>query len=361
MPARHHPPIEPRSPREKGRGEGRQPGEVGTVPATGKSPAPLPAIARDGPDPAPCPDGTGSARLAVIPAQPGIQLDPCSVCGPRQDQHGRRLSPGQQAVQAPVLSRRTQPGFTMIELIMVIVLTGILGTMTAVFIVEPMRAYVDQSQRAALVDAAEIALRRMGREIRAAVPNSVQVAPDGRSLRFYNVVSGGRYRATGPHPDGAAAVLEFDRADDSFDVLGGFPGAADGTLANHFLVVYNLGTPGSDVHETGSTVITPASTIALATDAATNATRVTLGPAFRFGWQSPQQRIYLSDGPVAYACAADTLTRNGVTVTDRVTSCSFRYQAGSETRSALVTLNLTLTHDGESVTLLRQVRLENLP
>ena len=156
-------------------------------------------------------------------------------------------------------SRRSsgQRGFTMVELVMVIVLTGILGSMSMMFIVEPMRAYVDQSRRAALVDEAEIALRRMSRELRAAVPNSVKVAAGGQSLQFYNAVAGGRYRAaSGPAGGGSDAILEFDRDDTTFDVIGGF-GVPAGIYATHRLVVYNLGTPGSDMHEAGSTVISP--------------------------------------------------------------------------------------------------------
>jgi MSHA biogenesis protein MshO len=248
----------------------------------------------------------------------------------------------------------SQHGFTMIELVMVIVLTGILASITAVFIVEPMRAYVDQSRRTALVDDAEIALRQMGREIRSAVPNSVLV-PNPQTLTFYNAVSGGRYRASPP-----GDTLDFDNpaGDGSFDLLGGFPGIADGTsLDNHFLVIYNLGTAGSNLYEGSGAarpVITPTMTISI------NAGNVTLGSPFQFGWESPEQRVYLSDGQVSYACAGGQLTRNGVTVTSGAT-CNFSYSAGTATRSALATLNLTLSRDGETVTLLRQVHVENLP
>jgi MSHA biogenesis protein MshO len=256
--------------------------------------------------------------------------------------------------------RRHLRGFTMIELVMVIVLTGIVAGMSAVFIVEPMRAYVDQSRRTALVDDAEIALRRMGREIRAAVPNSVRVQNAGGAftLQFYRAVSGGRYRAAAP--GNADAILEFDRADTRFDVLGGFPGVVPGSYPDHHLVVYNLGTPGSNLWA-GDPVMTPASTVSI--DAGNS---VTLAPGFQFGFESPEQRIYLSDGAITYVCTPSpgggTLTRDTVIVTGHVTACSFTYQTDpTATRSALATLNLTLTRDGEAVTLLRQVHVENLP
>lgn len=264
-------------------------------------------------------------------------------------------------------------------MVIVIVLTGILAAITGIFIVEPMRAYVDQARRAGLVDAADGALRRMSRDIRAAVPNSVRVSPDGRVLELLNAVSGARYRAAAPPAD-ADAILEFNLPDASFDTLGAFPGL---TLpfgsTSHFLVIYNLGLPGADVYE-GNNVITPAGT----SIAISSANRVSLGAAFRFAWESPRQRVFLSDGVIRYTCAPDpsnpalgTLRRRvsgdfvgpsvpsapaaGELVTEHVAACAFDYAAGTATRSALVTLRLTLERGGEQVRLLRQVQVENLP
>ena len=51
----------------------------------------------------------------------------------------------------------------------------------------------------ALGDPAFLNSLERGRELRAAVPNSVKVAAGGQSLQFYNAISGGRYRsASGP-------------------------------------------------------------------------------------------------------------------------------------------------------------------
>ena len=44
-----------------------------------------------------------------------------------------------------------------------------------------------------------------------------------------------------------------------------------------------------------------------------------------------------------------------------VTGCSFGYQPGTATRSALLTARLALTRRGESVTLLEQVAMGNPP
>jgi prepilin-type N-terminal cleavage/methylation domain-containing protein len=68
----------------------------------------------------------------------------------------------------------TQRGFTLVELIMVIVIMGVIGGMVSVFMKSPIDAYVDSARRAALTDVADTAVRRMARDIRKALPNSLR-------------------------------------------------------------------------------------------------------------------------------------------------------------------------------------------
>ena len=64
---------------------------------------------------------------------------------------------------------------TLIELIVVITITGIIAVVLGQFIVRPIQGYQDQVRRAELVDAAEMALRRTALDIRQALPNSVRI------------------------------------------------------------------------------------------------------------------------------------------------------------------------------------------
>ncbi|MNR58280.1 hypothetical protein D3C85_1792390 [compost metagenome] len=41
--------------------------------------------------------------------------------------------------------------------------------------------------------------------------------------------------------------------------------------------------------------------------------------------------------------------------------CAFSYDSGTSTRGGLVTLRLTLAQDGEIITLLQQVHVDNAP
>src|ERR1039457_5271215 len=74
-----------------------------------------------------------------------------------------------------MMMRRTHEGFTLVEMIMVIVITGIIGGMVAVFLKAPIQQYMDVARRADMTDIADTALRRIGRDLRLALPNSVRV------------------------------------------------------------------------------------------------------------------------------------------------------------------------------------------
>jgi len=52
---------------------------------------------------------------------------------------------------------------------------------------------------------------------------------------------------------------------------------------------------------------------------------------------------------------------NNALLTDSVAACSFSYTASASARNAMVTLRLTLTRGGESITLLQQAHVENSP
>src|SRR5689334_20531964 len=136
------------------------------------------------------------------------------------------------------VDRQSMRGFTLTEAIMVIVITGIIASMVAVFIQKPVQGFFDTARRAALVDAADTVLRRISRDVREALPNSVRV--NGTALEFLHVRSAGRYREQGPGDS-----LDFTTNDTSFDVLG----SAVSVQSGDSIVVYNLGITGASAYE----------------------------------------------------------------------------------------------------------------
>lgn len=275
-------------------------------------------------------------------------------------------------------TNRAQDGFTLIEAVMVIAITGIIGAMVAVFMRGPIDAYFDTARRAELTDVADTAVRRVARDVQSALPNSVRVDGTGNFLEFIPIRTAGRYRAEA----GSAAAddpLDFTlAADNSFDVLG--PPVA--VLAGDSLVVYNLGLPGvSSAYDTAPL------TSRRAAVAGAGLVRVTFTPtATPLPLPSPGSRFQIVGTPVTYACdvPGGTLWRfSGYAIqagqpatiaalnalpgvvaaplATGVTACTFGYAPGVLQRNGLVSMALSVMQSGETIVLQHQINVDNTP
>lgn len=282
-----------------------------------------------------------------------------------------------------------QTGFTLVELVITISLTTIVVSFMSLFISGPVQSYADQARRAELVDVAENSLRRIARDIRRGLPNSVRVQSAGMvvAIEMLNTVDGVRYRDR-PPPGNPDKRLRFSGPDDAFNTVGVFRGVAKPFVSNtHYLAIYNVAVPGADAYELANVITPPGTQITIDSDSVPGEDNVRLAPAFRFAYRSPGKRVYLLDGPVSYLCdaAAGTLVRYsgyviandhatrdsdgelvaaGAAVTliaDHVSSCSMAYAPGTAERAGLVTLHLAVSDTGETVSMLHQVHVDNVP
>jgi len=270
-------------------------------------------------------------------------------------------------------SLKYSQGFTLIELIMVIVITGILSTMTTDIITLPVKAYMDLERRTTLVDTAEMSLRRMQRDIRRALPNSINITDGGTTIELLHTTEGGRYRAsvskTGPEKK---YILDFTKADSQFEVIGFLPENTTG-----YLVIYNTGTIGANAYADADADELPEIDYIDYNDPDNlNAIILNLDKAKLFPYRSPQQRFFIVDTPITYKCengklrrydnypisSSPTLPTGNIQAKSHRLICSFNYDEGSNTRAGLVTLSITLTDKvGESVKLIHQVHVDNMP
>jgi MSHA biogenesis protein MshO len=280
-------------------------------------------------------------------------------------------------------------GFTLIELVVVIVLSTIVISFMAMFISGPVKGYTDQVRRAELVDVTDNSLRRIARDIRRALPNSIRVTTAGAvvAIEMLNTVDGVRYRER-PPPANPARILDFSAADDTFNSIGEFTAISKPfSSTSHYLSIYNVGVPGADAYELANVITPPGTQIDITPDAIGGEDSVSLSPAFRFAFGSPGQRVFLVDGPVSYLCdpAAGTLTRYAgysiaasqsqrdssaellgagaasAVVANKISACNMAYAPGTSQRAGLVSLQLAASEDGETISLLHQVHVNNVP
>jgi MSHA biogenesis protein MshO len=291
------------------------------------------------------------------------------------------------------MSRRHQraAGFTLVEMITVIAITGILASMVAVFMRSAFLSYFESTRRAELVDHADVVLRRMARELRLAVPNSLRIAAAAcpwdatlacNFIEFIPTSAGARYRDAGDGSTGGNILSFTSAAAISFDVLDAAP-AALGIAAGDLIVVNNLG-PGYD----------PANAYGggnRATVGAVAGQTITL-TANVFAAQSPplpspNSRFHVvpgAVGPVSYVCsttssdfrryagygflaAQPTAALAGGALVVENTLCNVGYAAVNE-REGLLFVSMTVAHPittdvagAETVTVFRQIHVDNTP
>lgn len=288
-------------------------------------------------------------------------------------------------------------GFTLLEMIVTIVIAGIVAGMLSIFIVKPIQGHTDLSRRAALVDAAENALRRMARDLRLALPNSVRVtnSTGGFALELLPIIDGGKYTTTGATSVKINLQGDFDA---DFDNLGCFQDITPGAYSTYRIVINNLGTPGFDAYA-GTTINKQGKTAGVITSVGLTITitnnlgascptvgdqHIHLSADHAFLDSSPQNRFFVVDKPVTYLCdkTSGTLTRYadypvqasqpataaqlnglaGVTsalVTDSISACSITSTSADMRNRGLATLDLALAKDGETLRLIHQVQLDN--
>lgn len=278
--------------------------------------------------------------------------------------------------------KRSQSGFTLVELIIVIVLVGFLATMTTDIITLPVKSYLDLERRTTLADTADSSLRRMQRDIRRALPNSIRITDSETSIEFLHISDGGRYRAkldsdcnTLPLPSHCPVdTLDFNSEDTTFDVLGALNQDPTGSL-----VIYNLSARDSVANAyTGDNLV-------LIADNRSTKVHIDLqslasqGKTENFPLTSPQQRFFIVDTPITYNCKdgelrrysnytitssppnLNSLTYNLLAKTSAI-SCVFTYDPGTNTRAGLIKLSLRLTDKAnESANLVMQVHVDNMP
>lgn len=273
-------------------------------------------------------------------------------------------------------------GFSLVEMIMAIVITGIVAGIVAVYMSGPLTSYVSANQRADLTDAADLALRRLSREIRQALPNSLRVTTSGGNhwIEFIATSGGGSYVSsaglfnTGAFnlpissqlPSNPAIAVGDYIVINNTDSTGSLPQNAYGCSG-----LAKCNTLSVSAINTATSTLTLSSLGARAFDApGPSTTRFQVVPAHTravafscpIGTAGPLRR-YWNYGLHATPAAAITAAQSsGGTLVANNARCEVSYPASLQTFGILVvTLTLSDRDDNERITLMREIHIDNAP
>lgn len=287
------------------------------------------------------------------------------------------MAAGRAAGSAAGNMRRRNGGFTLVEAIIVIVITGIIAGMVAVFIRIPVQSNLATEARADMADSADLALRRMSRELRLALPKSVTILNGQLAIQFLLSKTGARYVSVGANPPAGVLPLDFVNGSSAFDIIGAPPTGRQAIVPGDYIVVGNLG-PGFAANDAylfgkGATNISRVGAV--------NASRVTLQANYFAGAEPPGAMFQVVTGKVTYVCtpgangggtllryfnAADLTAGMGAlgtsaVLTDKIAGCVFDNTVlPGQNGGSLMTMVLSLQHaNGERAQLVRQTQLDN--
>lgn len=249
------------------------------------------------------------------------------------------------------------PGFTLVELVVVLVLLSITAlTLTTIFS-DSVTAYLDSAARQERALSGRAAVDRLSRELREAMPLSIRVGDGGRCLQFLPIVAASFYSEL-TTPATRIPVAPFALT----STAGLYVAIAPTDAAS----LYN------------QIALAPVS--AVERDAGNNVIAINLNPAKSFPRTTPGQRVFLVAQPVSYCLlangeirrgtsalntqparsdlAAGALLSNGLDGASATTT--FTYTLGSTRANALVTMNFEYLRRGERLTFNHEVRLRNV-
>ncbi|KPQ01956.1 type II secretion system protein [Marinobacter sp. HL-58] len=175
---------------------------------------------------------------------------------------------------------RRANGFTLIELIMVIVLLSVVATISVQFVSLSTQGAIDVSSRQQRALASVVISEQITRELREALPTSIRTNADGSCIEWMPIRAASNY-------------LDLPRGNtpSSFEAVP-LPG---GQSVTGRVVVYGYGSDVYDLNSPG-----PVSPPATLTGSSVPAT-VTFddGATHRFTARSPERRFYIIDDPVS--------------------------------------------------------------
>lgn len=252
-------------------------------------------------------------------------------------------------------------GFTLVELIIVIVLLAIVSTISVQFIGLSTQGAIDTGARQQRSLAGVVISEQISRALRNAVPTSVRTSADGSCIEWFPTVAASVYLDLpgGANPDSFQAV----------PLAGGLSAQGRVVVYGYSGNLYNPSNPGP---------ISPPGTLPEGAAAVT----VSLSQAHRFNGGSPERRFYMVGDPRTYCQEGSLIVRyrdygihssmgSGLALGHREVlaanlvpgSASFAFLPPTLQRAGVVAFSLALVDgdSGETLNISQEVQIRNVP
>jgi MSHA biogenesis protein MshO len=288
---------------------------------------------------------------------------------------------------------RQAAGFTLVELVVVIVISAIVAVFMVLFLDAPIESYFAQTHSSDLVDSAHRISDAVTADARTALPNSMRINPAGTALELLATTGVARYYGQGDKDYATGEELTIGNpipvASPSFGTLDSF-NAQTLPYQAPYLSIGNLGTPSYNAYNSATGVMTAGTPVTVGQNPSTmppppppyaaGENQVTLTPPMTFkatgapGTQPSVHNAYLVSGPVSYVCNPDpanpatgTLMRysgyavtpaqavppagTGALIAHDVSACAISIvpAPGTYPYGQLAILSITLSSNGESL------------
>jgi MSHA biogenesis protein MshO len=284
---------------------------------------------------------------------------------------------------------RKRSGFTLVEVITVVVILSIITVLGSNFVATSVESYDRVQQRSKLVNRGRQAMERITRQLRSALPYSIRLSSDasGLCIEFMPMTGGGNY--LGPDYDADGIVDQEELPDSSNGVL---PSAAYSVITAPFDI--NVGT--SRYLTVGAMAATelysaaiPSSREEIGAIGVSAIVSIPLNGAHRFMRNSINKRFFVLDDPGrfcvtgsqlffydGYGMPTDGLSgiANGApsgstaslladNISDLTGITPFQISAATQDRNSVVTVTIPFgSRDGdETIELKQSVMIRNVP